>query len=520
MPSFTLTTGGSSNSGNDLNLGASETWTVSGSGSSQVSSTVISGPVSVSPSSAAGGSDFTITASSTTTGSYTVRFVQNVGGGRGGSTSYQGNITGSVVSTPATPSYAVSVVNNMNEGTSQTVTVTTSNVSNGTVLYFSFDQAGDFSATDGAFSINNNSGSFTIIATADSTTEGNETKTLRVRTGSTGGTIVGTRSFTVIDTSTTPAPTYSISAANMNEGTSQNVSVTTTNFGSGTLYWSIDGGTDFSATSGSVSISGNSGTISITATADSTTEGNESKTIRLRTGSTSGTQVASDTFTVVDTSTTPAPTYSLGSMSSLNEGSYQNVSVTTTNFGSGTLYYTLSPSADFTTSSGSVSISNNSGSITVTASDDSSTEGAETGTLRLRTGSTSGTVVATRTFTINDTSTGGSSGSGGSGTGSGTGGDTYGIEIYGPNGSTTVLGNNLRAQSVIYFATSTFNNNQTYTITGIPNANDSSKTQIIADFLGGNTNVPITIVRYSNYFTIKHTGGGTRSARLVVIRIA
>ena len=320
--------------------------------------------------------------------------------------------------------------------------------------------------------------------------------------------------------SSTPSPTYSISAGNMNEGASQNVSVTTTNFGSGTLYWSIDGGTDFSATSGSVSISNNSGTISITATADSTTEGNETKTIRLRTGSTSGTQVASDTFTVNDTSTTPAPTYSLGSASALDEGSYQNISVTTTNFGSGTLYYTLSPSADFTTSSGSVSITNNSGSITVTASDDSTTEGAETGTLRLRTGSTSGTVVATRTFTINDTSTGGSSGSGGSSTGSGTGGDTYGIEIYGPNGSTTVLGNNLRAQSVIYFATSTFNNNQTYTITGIPNANDSSKTQIIADFLGGSTNVPVTIVRYSNYFTIKQTSGGNRTARLVVIRIA
>ena len=305
MPSFTLTTGGSTSSGNDLNLGASETWTVSGQGSSQVSATVLSGPVSVSPSSAAGGSNFTITASSSTTGSYTVRFVQNVGGGRGGVVSYQGNISGSVVSAPATPSYSVSVVNNMNEGTSQTVTVTTSNVSNGTTLYFTISPAAqDFNSTSGSFTINNNSGSFTITTLADQTTEGNETKTLRVRTGSASGTIVGTRSFTVLDTSTTPAPTFSLgSVSNMNEGASQTISVSTTNFGSGTLYFSIDGSGDFVSHSGSVSISNNSGSFTITSVADQTTEGNETKTLRLRTGSTSGTQVDSTTFTLIDTST-------------------------------------------------------------------------------------------------------------------------------------------------------------------------------------------------------------------------
>lgn len=342
-------------------------------------------------------------------------------------------------------------------------------------------------------------------------------------TGHNNGETVSDSFFLERQAAAPATPTYSFSVNNMNEGVSQTVYVTTTNVANGTtLYFSIDGNptSDFSATSGSFTITSNSGSFTLTTTADQTTENTETFAIRVRTGSTSGTTVASTTFNVINTSSTPAPTYSLGSASALNEGSYQNISVTTTNFGSGTLYYTLSPSADFTTSSGSVSITNNSGSITVTASDDSTTEGAETGTLRLRTGSTTGTVVATRTFTINDTSTGGSSSSGGSSTGSGTGGDTYGIEIYGPNGSTTVLGNNLRAQSVIYFATSTFNNNQTYTYTGIPNANDSSKTQIIADFLGGSTNVPVTIIRYSNYFTIKQTSGSSRTARLVVIRIA
>ena len=202
------------------------------------------------------------------------------------------------------PSYNLGTVSNMNEGASQTITVNTANVANGTTLYFTISPAGqDFNSTSGSFTINSNTGSFTITTLSDSTTEGSETKTLSIRTGSASGTVVASQSFTVFDTSTTP-PTFTLgNVSNMNEGATQSVTVTTTNFGSGTLYWTIDGSGEFTAHSGSVSISSNSGTFSISSIADQTTEGNETKYLRLRTGSTSGTNVSTRSFTLIDTST-------------------------------------------------------------------------------------------------------------------------------------------------------------------------------------------------------------------------
>lgn len=95
---------------------------------------------------------------------------------------------------------------------------------------------------------------------------------------------------------------------------------------------------------------------------------------------------------------------------SVNEGGTVTWTITTTNFGTGTLYYTnngTAVAADFSdnTNAGSVSIVNNSGSITKTIATDSSTEGSESIVMRLRTGSTNGTVVASAaTVVINDTS--------------------------------------------------------------------------------------------------------------------
>lgn len=222
----------------------------------------------------------------------------------------------------------------------------------------------------------------------------------------------------------------------------------------------------------------------------------------------------------------PTPSYSLGSVSNMNEGATQNVSVTTANVSNGTtLYWSIDGAGDFTNHSGSFTINNNSGSFSITAIDDSTTEGNETKYLRLRTGSTSGSIQDTETFVVVDTSTAGSGGgSGGSGTGgSSSGSNTYGIEITGPNGSTVIFGNNLRTQSILVFATTSMVNNTTYTYTGVPNANSSSKVQIIVDFGYSNearngSNVIIT--RYSNYFTVRHTLGGTKTAKVLAIRIA
>jgi hypothetical protein len=108
-------------------------------------------------------------------------------------------------------------------------------------------------------------------------------------------------------------PTYSVAAAgavnNINEGSSLTFNVTTTLVDNGTtLYWTANNvstsDADFSASSGSFSITSNAGSFSITPLADVTTEGSETFAVSIRTGSTSGTVVAtSSSITVNDTST-------------------------------------------------------------------------------------------------------------------------------------------------------------------------------------------------------------------------
>jgi len=96
----------------------------------------------------------------------------------------------------------------VNEGSALTFNVGGTNITNGT-YYWSINNtttaAGDFSASTGSFTITNNVGSFTVTAVADATTEGAQTFTVSLRTGSVSGTIVATSStVTINDTSTAP----------------------------------------------------------------------------------------------------------------------------------------------------------------------------------------------------------------------------------------------------------------------------------------------------------------------------
>ena len=335
-----------------------------------------------------------------------------------------------------------------NEGSSITMSIVTTGFGSGTLFYTIEGTSGTVNSNDfttalsGSVTITNNAGSFTITTRADTTTEGSEQFIVRLRTGSTSGTIVATSStISINDTSqsplTPPPPppppgvTYNItpSTTSVNEGSSVTMTVTTTGFGSGTLFYTIEGtsgtvnSSDFTtALSGSVTITSNSGSFLVTTIADATTEGSEQFIVRLRTGSISGTIVAtSSTVTINDTSQSPPPppappptvSYSITpTTSSINEGGSVTMVVTTNNFGSGTLFYTIEAASgnifsnDFTSPfNGSVTITNNGGSFTIIASEDAATEGTESFRVRLRTGSTSGTIVATSSVvTINDTS--------------------------------------------------------------------------------------------------------------------
>lgn len=116
----------------------------------------------------------------------------------------------SKILTSPPPTYSVvsaGGVTSINEGSSLTFNVTTTNVANGTTLYWTNSNSTDFSITSGSFIINSNAGSFSVTPTADSTTEGAETFTVSVRTVSTSGDIVATSSIiTINDTSQAIAP--------------------------------------------------------------------------------------------------------------------------------------------------------------------------------------------------------------------------------------------------------------------------------------------------------------------------
>jgi hypothetical protein len=103
-----------------------------------------------------------------------------------------------------------------NEGTTIPMVALTTNVTTGTVLYWTIDY--DSSSSSADFSTNSGSviigGSFAsgsaqidVPIIADATTEGAETFKVQLRTGSTGGTIVATSLVvTIADSSGTPNP--------------------------------------------------------------------------------------------------------------------------------------------------------------------------------------------------------------------------------------------------------------------------------------------------------------------------
>ena len=240
----------------------------------------------------------------------------------------------------AAATYALSSsVASVNEGSSFTITLTTTNVANETTVPYTITgissaDIGGASLT-GNFTVNNNTATATFNVTADATTEGAETFVLTLNALST------TQSVTINDTSTTPVgtPTYAVAPAanNVNEGSALVFNVTTTNVSDATtLYWSVTNASDFSTSTGSFTITSNAGSFSVTPTADATTEGAETFTASVRTGSVSGTIVAtSSTVTINDTSTTPgggSESYALAASSeSITEGENTTFTLTTTN---------------------------------------------------------------------------------------------------------------------------------------------------------------------------------------------
>ena len=276
-------------------------------------------------------------------------------------------------------------------------------------------------------------------------------------------------------------PTYSVTpnTTTINEGGNVHFTVNTTNVGGGTtLFYSTSGtaiANDFADNSltGTFNIIGTGtttgvATVTRTIAGDwSTTEGTETFNFIVRTGSVSGTAVTtSSTVSITDTvptvSVTPSPT-------TVDEGGTLTVTVNTTGISSGTtLYYTLDgigiAPADFTdnaTSGSFVINSSETGSFTKTLVTDLTTESTETFKVNIRSGSTSGTIVAGSVdIAISDTSK--------------VPGETASGLTFGPVQVNRDGGN-------------TANASDWYTICGIDNLPDGSKIALFIDVSGSMT---------------------------------
>ena len=261
--------------------------------------------------------------------------------------------------TIAAPTYNVTTnITQVNEGNGVVITVYTTGVPVTTTLYWTATAVsgtinqGDLSPLTGSASVVESVGqyaaAFQILVTADSFTEGTESFRVDVYRDAAKTILVGSSPTITINDTSLSLPTYNSITPNVtqvNEGGTVTFTVSTSNIANGTtLYWSTNGSmtaSDFSdqATTGSFTITSNSGTITRTLTNDVTTEGTETFTISVRTGSTSGTvQLTSSTITVSDTQVTPAPTLAVqttpqmvGTTTTVNPGQTITYTWSTTN---------------------------------------------------------------------------------------------------------------------------------------------------------------------------------------------
>jgi hypothetical protein len=200
------------------------------------------------------------------------------------------------------PTYSISPASTtINEGSTLAVTVTTTNVADGTVLYYALvPQVGSITGTTtGSITVSSNTASFNTatlnVFGLDSFTEGDVIFTVILYTDITRlNPVAASPSITVLDSSKPPI-VYPLIASKtvMNEGDRVTFTVNTENFPTGKkLYWAIDttvgvspvASTDFSQMVGSFTAVSGVGSFSINSVADLLTEGPENFIVNVATG--------------------------------------------------------------------------------------------------------------------------------------------------------------------------------------------------------------------------------------------
>ena len=212
-------------------------------------------------------------------------------------------------STP-TVTFALSASSqNINEGDTVTVNLTTTNLADDETVPYTITgiTAEDLSAGSltGNFTISSNTASTQFTIANDVTTEGTETMTLTLPSGD-------AIAIQINDTSLAPTYTLTPSALTVNEGSSVDVTLSTTGVDTGTtVSYVVTGILEGDLSAGSLTgdfVTGTTDTVSWTLAEDAATEGNEFMVVSLTGGPT-----ASTTITVNDTSQAPTftPDYSV-----------------------------------------------------------------------------------------------------------------------------------------------------------------------------------------------------------------
>ena len=303
------------------------------------------------------------------------------------------------------PTYNITGPTTVNENASAVFNVTTTNLPNGTVLYWRVNynnestDSNDFETTSGTVTINNNSGSISVSTTNDNITEGTELFRVDLMTSGlrNADAVATTLPVQILDTSTYPTVQFTYSQTCIGtSSTSGRVTFTNVTGGNGGPYYVTINGTDWSEWTGS--------SFRIDNIADGTYN------LRAKDGLENLSSISSITVDCYR-----APTYSISaSPLTINEPGAVTFSVTTQYVPNGTtLYWTTeheigsSSPADFYPSTGTVTINSvGTGTFDVGILADNFTDGTETFKVRLRTGGLSGNnIVATsQTITIYDTS--------------------------------------------------------------------------------------------------------------------
>ena len=314
--------------------------------------------------------------------------------------------------------YAISPsATTVNEGVTITFTITTTNIANGTTVYWDTTggvNAADFSdnAISGNINVNNNTATFTRTLKNDlslNQTEGTETFQIRVSDGT--NIVATTPAITVNDTSYA-GYTLTTSSTTPVENSTVTITLTTTGVPNGSMVFmravKNDGSedyfdsTDIGDRSQSVSVMGGSATWNIPITQDLIVDTGEQFNVVARLGNSSGTLVAtSPLITIQDTpfsiSVTPSTT-------TANEGETVNFTVNTTGIPNGTTltwYVVGNSSTDYNDMYHNFTINNNQGTFSISLLQDFIDDPGESFVVRIQSGSYSGATVYATSTTIN-----------------------------------------------------------------------------------------------------------------------